>query len=171
MIFAERVALLELLLQPDVLLAQHAHEQTLSRRTSSCAIENGLVMKSAALAHGLDRALHRAVGGDDDTVCLGLQGLDAAQQLHALQAGHDEVGEHQVVTVLLEQREPLDAVLGDVDRPALLAQGVGHGDPQQRLVLDDEQPLAADVMYDTSPRGASSPAGSTTRNTNPPPRL
>ena len=139
------MALLELLLEADVLLAQQPdrahvvqpHDQLRHRERLGDEVRG-------PFPHRLHRPVDRAVGGDDHHRGLGLQGLDALAAGPCRPSGHDEIGEHQVVQVLLEERRPLDAVLGDVDRPALLAQGVGHGDPQQRLVLDDQQSVAAD---------------------------
>ncbi len=71
--------------------------------------------------------------------------------------------------MLLEEGGGLDAVLGHIHHPPLLAQGVGHGDSQQRLILDDQQSVSADLHHDFSPFQSPAMAIMMTRNVVPRP--
>ena len=64
-----------------------------------------------------------------------------AEQRHPVDLGHLQVGDDQVDVVLLEQREPLLAVLGGQDLVAVARELRGEDLPQVRLVVDDEDLL------------------------------
>ncbi len=160
--------MLELGLQANVLLAQDAHRTHVAQADHQLSHRKGLGDEvSRALAHRLYRPVDRSVGGDDHDRRVRAQRLDPFEKLDATEPRHHEIGEHQIVLVLLEQGGALDAVLGHVHRPALLAQGVGHGDPQERLVLDDQQPVSADFHPTSFSLSSSAIAAMMTRNVVP----
>ena len=85
-----------------------------------------------------DRAVHRAVGGDDDDRDVGELGGDPPQQLHPAELRHHEVRHDHVHRRLLQDAERLLAVCGGGDLVPLALQHRGEDAPDVHLVVDDE---------------------------------
>ena len=96
-------------------------------------------------ADGVHHVADRAVGGDHDDGKLGLQLLDARQQVDAALAGQREVEQQQVVLVAGELFEAGAAVGGEVDGEAFQGEQRLERFADGGLVVDDED---ADVVGD-----------------------
>ena len=110
-------------------------------RTSS--LSNGLVTKSNAPLLSASTAVSivpcavmRTIGQ------LGLLLERLAEERHPVDLRHLQVGDDQIDVVLLEERQPLLAVLGRHDVVAVARELRGEDLPQVRLVVDDEDLLA-----------------------------
>ncbi|MCY1420207.1 hypothetical protein D9M71_358220 [compost metagenome] len=88
-----------------------------------------------ALAHGVHRAIHRAVGGHQQHRQLRVARTDQSEQLVAVHARHVDVADHQVERLPLQRRQGrFRAVDGD-EFMAAEQQGVGKGFAQSAVVL------------------------------------
>ncbi len=115
-------------------------------------MENGLVMKSDAPSRMASTARSTVpCAVMITTVVSGCSALIRLSRSIPPELGHDEIAQHGVVQMLFEEGGALDAVLGHIDRPTLFPQGIRHGDPEQGLVLDDEQTVAADLHWMSLP--------------------
>lgn len=89
-----------------------------------------------ALAHGVHRPLHGAMGGHQQHRQLRLARAQQAEQLVAVHAGHVDVTDHQAERFLLNR---LQGFLGRTDRPVVMArqqQRVSQCFTQGAIVFD-----------------------------------
>src|SRR5512139_2350567 len=93
-------------------------------------------------AHRLDGGVRGGIPGHEDHLHVRVDLLGGPQQVDPAVAGHDEVGEDDVVLGPLEAVDPLGAGsrLGDV--PPLLAQDRGEEGDDRRFVIDHQDPLS-----------------------------
>ena len=150
---------LVLLAQPAPLERAAHHQAQLVRPGQRLA----KIVEGAQL-HGLDRALDGAVRGQHDDLHLGLLGAHPAQQRHAVQARHLEIGQHQVERLAREQARRGLAVGRLHHAQALALQHLGDEAADSFLVVDDQ-----DAFHDHSFPGAPClRQGKDTRKTAPP---
>ena len=90
--------------------------------------------------HGLDRGLHRAVGGHEDDHRLGADLLDLREELEAVHARHPEVGEDDVGLDLLEQLQSRARVVGPRHLVAVFLEQRLQRSCRVDLVVDDHDP-------------------------------
>jgi hypothetical protein len=105
-----------------------------------------------ALAHGRDGVLHRAIGGHDDDVRLGLQRARRLEQGLAVHARHHQVGEHHMHGVLAQELERGLAVVGDQHLVAGALEDAPQAVTVGGLVIDDEDARHAHGIAKRRPR-------------------
>ena len=165
----EAVALLELLLQGAVLARQAPLLEPLADRQQHLfVLERLRDVVEGALAHRLDGALDRGVGGDHDHHLLGIARADLLQDLHARHAraasGRAAPGRSARARAIRSASSP---VRGG-DRPeALLAQQRAEDVLEDLFVVDDEDVHARSASRRASVAGRS---GSSTTKRQPVPR-
>ena len=93
-----------------------------------------------AAAHGVDSHADVVNGGDHDDGKIGLEGVNALEQGDAADVVHDDVSEHQVEGVHLENFESVAAVAGLLNGVALALEGGGDHGADGRFVVDNENP-------------------------------
>ena len=71
----------------------------------------GQELVDCALVDGVGDRLQVGVPGKDNAHAVGMNILDAAQELHTGHAGHALIGDHHVDAVLAEQRQPCSALV------------------------------------------------------------
>ena len=135
----EVVALLELLGEelnlavqaPALERLRHLHEQLL-------LAERLLDVVEGADAHGLDRALDRAVGGHHDDLGHRLRLFGRAQHVDAVELAHPQIGDHDVVRAGGAELAALRAVCRFVDLVAAATQHHRQRRAHVALIVDDE---------------------------------
>ena len=135
----------------------HGHHQMIAMKWFAEEVER-------AGLHRRDRHLDVAIRGDHQHRRLRGSLLDAAQHLHAADAGHLQVGDHEGVTLRREACEPGLAIGRAVDRVAGLAE-IEEPELAARVVVLDEQDRLArhdSAAWYAGPRGQA-PAGILTR--------
>jgi len=137
---AERIALLQLRSQVGVFrrqppllhpLLQDVHQLVELERL-------GDEVRRTAL-HRIDRVLHGAVAGDDDDDDAGVAFAGRLDHVCAIDAGHPEVGDHDIEGELVEELDRSFATLRLDDIEPALRQALGHQGPQRGLVVREEQ--------------------------------
>ncbi|MEZ4427957.1 MAG: hypothetical protein R3A51_09760 [Nannocystaceae bacterium] len=88
--------------------------------------------------HGRDRVLDGAVGGHDDDLDLGGDGLGRLEQILARHARHAQVGDHHVHRVVAEDLEGRLPARRGADLQPLLLQHLAEGFEDALLVVNDE---------------------------------
>ena len=135
----EAEPLVELLLELDVRPRQPLRLRDLvGDRPQLVDVERLGQVGGGAGLHGGDGGLDRAVAGQDHDLGVGQLALGLGQDLQAADLVHDQVGDHDVEGLLLDQPEPLAAAGGDdaLVADALEALGDRLG---VRLVVVDHQ--------------------------------
>ena len=138
----ELVAILQLLLQLLVLVDERLLlDRLLELVEQALGVDRLLEKVERAGLHRLDRARDVALPGDDDDLGLGVELLELADELDAVDVGQHHVGHDRVRPPGLEE---LFAARADERRPHLVArvleqdlQPLGH----RRLVVDGEDAL------------------------------
>ena len=123
--------LLELLLVEDSVDDDLQHVQ----------LERFLKVVVAAVLHGLDGRLHGPMAGHDDHLGLGTVFLDGREQLQAVDVRHLDVGENDLVGLVLDPLQGRQPVVHDVDLVADL-----------REVLPDDLQYGAIVVHEENVR-------------------
>ena len=101
------------------------------------------VLERAEL-HRLDRVFHRAVRRHHDDLDLGLLGADLAQQPHAVEAGHLEIGEHQIEAAFVEDLRCFFSVLRGDHRVLVELERIGDELAQAGFVIGDQDACHGD---------------------------
>ena len=104
----EAVGAVHLLEEPAVVAAQqHAFHHAADDHPELVVVERLRDVVRGAELHRLHRGLLRAVGGDHDHGEVGIEGAGALEDLHAADAVHAQVGDHEVEAAGLDAAERL----------------------------------------------------------------
>ena len=90
----------------------------------------------------LDGRVHPGVAGDQQDGHVEVSPADLPQELDAVDAGHVDVRQHDLVLVRVDEAERLPAVGRGVDLPAGLGQHGNQHLEHRRLVVHDQHPAA-----------------------------
>jgi len=157
----ERVLPLEALAQVEVLQDQRPLLQAVLDLQEQLVVLERLGDEAVgAVAGGGDGALDGAVGGDHDEHRLGIEQPDLVEHLHAVQFGHHQIDQDQVVGVGRKFLQAFPSVHGAVQDVALLAQERAQDVVHDGLVVDEQNPLLVRALFGRHELDASFAAGS-----------
>jgi len=134
--------------QLDLLVAQHPRLHRLADHALELLLVEGLRdVVEGSLLEGVHGRGDGPVGGDEDDGDGGVLLGHAAQQAHAVELRHLEVGHAGRHVVALEQGEGLEAVGRRLDLVALLGQHRLEHEAHVDLVVDDEDLFLGDFGH------------------------
>ena len=94
--------------------------------------------------HGVDRILHRAVGGDHDDRMLRMWAANLGEHVHAIAVGQSQVEQHEIEGALADLGQAVSSAGGDCDGVAFeLQQGLERFADCGLVVNDEDTDRAA----------------------------
>ena len=91
-----------------------------------------------AAAHGVDGDRDVVNRGDDDDGEIGVQSVNAFQQVDAVDIRHQDVGEHQIAVVELESFEGLAPPAGLRDGASMALERCGNHGAHMGFIVNDQ---------------------------------